>query len=55
MTRKEAIKTLKENCCAMCSYDLHDNMDSCDIRSCDNKEAIKVLEQEDNVKRSDEK
>lgn len=45
MTREEAIKTLKENCCAMCAYCSKD-MDSCDIRSCDNKDAIKVLEQE---------
>ncbi|MDT3387702.1 MAG: hypothetical protein LIR46_08090 [Bacteroidota bacterium] len=45
MTREEAIKTLKENYCAMCSYGLQD-MDSCDIRSCDNKDAIKTLEQE---------
>ena len=45
MNREEAIKTIKENCCAMCAYASH-NMDSCDIRGCDNKDAIKVLEQE---------
>ena len=45
MTREEAIKTIKENCCAMCAYGSQD-MDSCDIRSCDNKDAIKALEQE---------
>lgn len=45
MTREEAIKTLKENYCAMCAYGSQD-MDSCNIRSCDNKNAIKVLEQE---------
>ena len=45
MTREEAIKTLKENYCAMCAYGSQD-MDSCDIRSCDNKDAIKALEQE---------
>lgn len=45
MTGEEAIKTLKENCCAMCAYASHD-MDSCDIRGCDNRDAIKVLEQE---------
>lgn len=44
MTKEEAIKTLKENYCAMCAYGSQD-MDSCDIRSCDNKDAIKVLEQ----------
>ena len=45
MTREEAIKTLKENYCAMCAYGSQD-MDSCDIRSCDSKDAIKALEQE---------
>ena len=45
MTREEAIKTLKENYCAICAYGSQ-NMDSCDIRSCDNKDAIKALEQE---------
>ena len=44
MTRGEAIKTLKENYCSMCAYGSQD-MDSCDIRSCDNKDAIKALEQ----------
>lgn len=45
MSKDEAIKTLKENCCAMCAYCSKD-MDSCDISGCDNKDAIKVLEQE---------
>ena len=45
MTKDEAIKTLKDNYCAMCAYGSQ-NMDSCDIRSCDNKDAIKILEQE---------
>lgn len=45
MTREEAIKTLKENYCAMCAYGSQD-MDSCDIHSCDNKDTIKALEQE---------
>lgn len=45
MTREEAINTLKENCCAICAYGSQD-MDSCDIRSCDNRDAIKALEQE---------
>jgi hypothetical protein len=44
MTRK-AIKTLKENLCGLCAYGSQ-NMESCDIRSCDNRDAIKVLEQE---------
>ena len=46
MTREEAYKTLKENLCAMCAYGSQ-NMESCDIRSCDNRDAIKTLEQED--------
>ena len=45
MTNEETIKTLKENCCAMCAYGSQD-MDSCDIRGCDNRDAIKALEQE---------
>lgn len=45
MTRKEAIKTLKENLCGLCAYGSQ-NMESCDIRSCDNRDAIKALEQE---------
>jgi hypothetical protein len=44
MTRK-AIKTLKENLCGLCAYGSQ-NMESCDIRSCDNRDAIKALEQE---------
>jgi hypothetical protein len=44
MTRK-AIKTLKENLCGLCAYGSQ-NMESCDIRSCDNRDAIKELEQE---------
>lgn len=47
MTREDANKTLKENLCAMCAYGSQ-NMDSCDIRSCDNRDAIKALEQETN-------
>lgn len=43
--REKAIKTLKENYCTMCAYGSQD-MDSCDIRSCDNKDAIKALEHE---------
>ena len=45
MTREEAIKTLKENYCAMCAYGSQSMM-SCDIRGCDNMDAIKALEQE---------
>lgn len=44
MTREEAIETLKENSCAMCAYGSQ-NMMSCDIRGCDNRDAIKALEQ----------
>jgi hypothetical protein len=40
----EAIKTLKENICAQCAYG--SDMENCDIRYCDNREAIKILEQE---------
>ncbi len=45
MTKEEAYKTIKENLCAMCAYGSQ-NMESCDIRSCDNRDAIKALEQE---------
>ena len=45
MTREEAIETLKENSCAMCAYGSQ-NMMSCDIRGCDNRDAIKALELE---------
>lgn len=45
MTREEASKTLIENLCAMCAYGSQ-NMESCDIRSCDNRDAIKAIEQE---------
>ena len=45
MTREEAIETLKENLCAMCAYGSQSMM-SCDIRGCDNRDAIKALEQE---------
>ena len=47
MTREEAINTLKENYCAICPYGSNSlYMDSCDIRSCDNRDATKALEQE---------
>ena len=42
---RKAIKTLKENLCSMCAYG-SPNMESCDIRSCDNRDAIKALEKE---------
>lgn len=45
MTKEEAIKTLEENNCSLCNYGSK-NMESCDIRYCDNREAIKVLKQE---------
>lgn len=45
MTREEAIKTLKENLCNICSYH-GKNMESCDIAYCDNRAAIRTLEQE---------
>ena len=40
----EAIKTLKENICAQCAYG--SDMEKCDILYCDNRAAIKALEQE---------
>ena len=46
MVEKErAIGTLKEYLCAMCAYGSQ-NMETCDIRGCDNRDAIRVLEQE---------
>lgn len=45
MTREEAYTTIKENLCAMCAYGSQ-CMELCDIRSCDNRDAIKALEQE---------
>ena len=47
MTKEEAIKGLKENLCSLCAYGSQ-NMDSCDIRKCDNRDFIKVLEQQPN-------
>lgn len=44
MDTEEAIETLKENSCAMCAYGSQSMM-SCDIRGCDNRDAIKALEQ----------
>lgn len=45
MTKEEAIKGLKENLCSLCAYGSQ-NMDSCDIRGCDNRDYIKALEQQ---------
>lgn len=45
MTREEAIKTLKENSCNICSF-LAKDMESCSIAYCDNRAAIRTLEQE---------
>jgi hypothetical protein len=42
-TLNEAIKTLKENLCGSRAYGSQ-NMESCDIRGCDNRDAIKVIE-----------
>lgn len=44
MTEEQAIKGLKENLCSLCAYGSQ-NMDSCDIRECDNRDYIKALEQ----------
>lgn len=48
MSREEAYKTIKENLCAMCAYGSQ-CMESCDISSCDNRDAIKALEQEPKI------
>lgn len=45
MTIDEAFETLKENICSMCPY-TSKGMEVCDIRSCDNRNAIKALERE---------
>lgn len=45
MTEEQAIKGLKENLCSLCAYGSQ-NMDSCDIRECDNRDYINALEQE---------
>lgn len=45
MTEEQAIKGLKENLCSLCAYGSQ-NMDSCDIRECDNRDYIKTLEQQ---------
>lgn len=43
MTEEQAIKGLKENLCSLCAYGSQ-NMDSCDISECDNRDYIKALE-----------
>lgn len=45
MTKEEAFNVLKENICGMCAY-TSKGMESCDICSCDNRDAIKTLEQD---------
>lgn len=45
MNKEEALKTLKENICNICSYHAK-NMESCDIGYCDNRAAIRILEKE---------
>jgi hypothetical protein len=45
MTKKQAINGLKDNLCSLCAYGSQ-NMDSCDIRECDNRDYIKALEQQ---------
>ena len=41
MTNREAIETLKENVCLICAYG-GKNIDECDIRYCDNREAFNI-------------
>lgn len=43
MNCEEAFKTLKEYLCGLCAYGSQ-NMESCDIRGCDCRDAIKVIE-----------
>jgi hypothetical protein len=43
--KEKAIEILKGNLCTVCAYGSQ-NMMSCDIKYCDNREAIKALEQE---------
>lgn len=45
MVKEEALKTLKENLCSMCAYGSQ-CMESCDIRYCDNRDAIESLSAE---------
>lgn len=45
MTKEDAIKGLKENLCSLCVYGSQ-NMDSCDIKGCDNRDYINALEQQ---------
>lgn len=43
MTKNEAFKIIKEYQCMTCPYDAH-NIDECDIRGCDYRDAVKVIE-----------
>lgn len=55
MVKEEALKTLKENLCSMCAYGSQ-CMESCDIRYCDNRDAIESLSAEhceDTISRAD--
>lgn len=42
MTKNEAFKIIKEYQCMTCPYDAH-NIDECDIRGCDYRDAVKVI------------
>ena len=42
MTKDEAFKIIKEYQCMTCPYDAH-NVDECDIRGCDYRDAVKVI------------
>ncbi len=53
MTKEEAIKGLKENLCSLYAYGSQ-NMDSCDIRECDNRDYIKALEQNEVLQKENE-
>ena len=43
MNKNEALNTLKENLCMMCAYMLSNNMDTCNISYCDNKNALETI------------
>ena len=45
LTIEEALKTLKESCCEMCTYGAR-GMDDCVIHSCNKRDAIRALEQD---------
>ena len=45
ISSETALKYLKENLCATCAYGSQ-SMDTCDLRECDNRDFIEVLEKQ---------